>query len=166
MRRPPCVRGESWRSYNGSGGSAQTDIAMAPYAPIPDPNLKLPRVQAWLKSQRVQGRLLALGKLEQRLKSGDAQVRLKPDRIQHRLRNLREWGASVDCRALERTYLFPTLRAATLFASLVAEIGGAVSFVPEIDIRSQELRLRVATQAEAGITELDFDVARLLDLRV
>ena len=36
--------------------------------------------------------------------------------------------------------------------------------MPDVDLRHLEVTLRVATSTEAGVTELDFDVARRFDL--
>lgn len=51
------------------------------------------------------------------------------------------------------------------FVALVAEIGEAEGYVPDVDLRHLEVTLRVATSAQADVTELDFDVARLFDHR-
>lgn len=48
------------------------------------------------------------------------------------------------------------------FVALVAEAEG---YVPDVDLRHLEVTLRVATSTEAGVTEIDFDVARLFDHR-
>ena len=46
------------------------------------------------------------------------------------------------------------------FVALVAEIGEAEGYVPDANLRHFEVTLRVATSTEAGVTELDFEVAR------
>lgn len=73
------------------------------------------------------------------------------------LEELPGWDLAGNGRALERTYLFPTLRAAVAFVALVAEVGEAEGYVPDVDLRHLEVTLRVATSTEAGVIELDFD---------
>ena len=99
-----------------------------------------------------------------RLKPERVQTRLRPERIQAQLDELPGWQLAGDGRALERTYLFPTIRAAVVFVALVAEIGDAEGYVPDVDLRHLEVTLRVATNAKGGVTELDFDVAEWFDL--
>jgi 4a-hydroxytetrahydrobiopterin dehydratase len=117
---------------------------------------KKPTTTTRLKPERVQ----------QKLKSERVQSQLRPERIQAQLEELPGWKLAGDGRALARTYLFPTIRAAVAFVALVAEIGEAEGYVPDVGLRHLEVTLRVATSTEAGVTELDFDAARVFDLRV
>lgn len=112
-----------------------------------------------LVAERIQG-------LAQRLKAERIQERLKAERIQSRLEELPGWRPAEGDGALERAYLFPTARAAAAFVSLATEVGVAAGYLPEIDLREREVTLRVATDGEAGLTDLDFDVASLLDGRL
>ena len=121
--------------------------------PTTTSRLKPERVQQELKSERV----------DSQLKSERVQARMKPERIQAGLKEMPGWELAGDGRALGRTYLFPTIRAAVAFVALVAEIGEAEGYVPDVDLRHLEVTLRVATSTGAGVTELDFDVARRLD---
>lgn len=102
---------------------------MAEKKPTTTSRLKPERVQSQLKSERVQGQLRP-EQIGSQLKSERVQVRLKPERVQSRLQELPGWGLAGDGRALERTYLFPTIRAAVAFVVLVAEIGEAREKVP------------------------------------
>ena len=141
---------------------------MAEKKPTTTTRLKPERIQSQLKSERVQGQLrperigaqLKSERVQSRLKPERVQSRLRPERIQARLEELPGWKLAGDGRALERTYLFPTIRAAVAFVALVAEIGDAEGYVPDVDLRHLEVTLRVATSTEAGLTDLDFDVAR------
>lgn len=65
--------------------------------------------------------------------------------------------------ALEWTSGLPTHRTAAAFVALVVEIGEAGGYVPELDLKGLEVMLRVATDGEEGLTELDFDVAGLFE---
>jgi len=146
---------------------------MAEKKPTPTTRLKPERIESKLKSERVQDQLRRPERLGAQLKSERVQSRLKPERVQNRLRperiqaqleELPGWELAGDGRALERTYLFPAIRAAVAFVALVAEIGDAEGYVPDVDLRHLEVTLRVATSTEAGVTELDFDVARRFDM--
>jgi pterin-4a-carbinolamine dehydratase len=131
---------------------------MAEKKPATTTRLKAERIQGKLKSERVQGQLrperigaqLKSERVQSRLKPERVQTRLRPERIQERLEELAGWELAGDGRALERTYLFPTIRAAVVFIALVAEIGEAKGYVPDIDLRHLEVRLRVATSTAAG----------------
>lgn len=136
---------------------------MAEKTPTTTSRLKPERVQSKLKYERVQGQFRP-ERIGSRLKSSRVQARMKPERIQAGLKELPGWKLAGDGRALERTYLFPTIRAAVAFVALVAEIGEAEGYVPDVDLRHLEVTLRVATSAEVGVTELDFDVARRFEL--
>jgi 4a-hydroxytetrahydrobiopterin dehydratase len=145
---------------------------MADKKPTPTTRLKPERLQSKLKSERVQDQLrperlgsqLKSERVQSRLKPERVQTRLRPERIQAQLEELPGWELAGKGRALERTYLFPTIRAAVAFVALVAEIGEAEGYVPDVDLRHLEVTLRVATSTEAGVTELDFDVARIFAL--
>jgi len=67
-----------------------------------------------------------------------------------------------DC-ALEWTSGLPTHRTAAAFVALAVELGEAAGYVPELDLRDREVTLRVATDGEVGLMELDFDVAELFE---
>jgi len=119
----------------------------------------LPEPRSQLKAERIQA-------LSERLKAERIQERLKAERIQSRLEELPGWRSAQGESALERSYAFPTSRAAAAFVALAAEIGEATGYVPELHLRGQEVTLRVATDAEPGVTDLDFDVARLFEQRL
>jgi pterin-4a-carbinolamine dehydratase len=109
-----------------------------------------------LAAERIQG-------LTDRLKAERIQERLKAERIQGRPAELPSWRTVRRESALARTYGFPTNRAAAAFVALAVEIGEAAGYVPELDLRDREVTLRVATDGEEGLTELDFDVAELFE---
>lgn len=89
---------------------------------------------------------------------------LKVREIEERLAQLPGWRAVEGNRALARTFLFPSLRAAVGFVGMVTEIGEADGYVPEIDLRLLEVTVRVSTNVNEGLTALDFQVARSLGL--
>ncbi len=111
-----------------------------------------------LKAERIQG--AAAHEAGERLQAARIQDRLKAERIQGLLAALPGWQVAGDGSALERTILFPSLRAVAAYVALVLELGEADDFVPEVDLRHLEVTLRVATDTAAGLEELDFEVAR------
>ena len=113
-----------------------------------------PQVSERLKAERIQ----------ERLKAERIQEPLEAARVRERLAELAGWSPSRNGQALQKTFLFPTLRAAGLFVQLVYELGEAAGFVPAIDARYLEVTLRVATRRGTGVTDLDFDLAHLFQL--
>lgn len=113
-----------------------------------------PQVSERLKAERIQ----------ERLKTERIQEPLAAARIRERLAELPGWSPSRNGQALQKTFLFPTLRAAGLFVQLVYELGEAAGFVPAIDAQYLEVTLRVTTRRGSGVTELDFDLAHLFQL--
>ena len=130
----------------------------------------MPELTTKLKAERIQ----------RTLEAGTLHERLKAERIQERLAALPGWNAVRDGTALECRVELPTLRAASLFASLAAEIGAAAGVHPAIRLRGQDVTLTVGAgpgprqdegrdesedeDRSGGLTELDFDVAELLTL--
>jgi len=82
--------------------------------------------------------------------------------VEAALRGLVGWRVPEDGRCLARTYSFPSLRAAVAFVALVAEVGEADGYVPEVDLRLLEVTVRIETHVGPGLTALDFQVARSL----
>lgn len=124
-----------------------------------------PRLAERLKAERIQSKLKA-ERIQSQLKAERIQSQLKAERIQALLVQVPGWSVAGDGASLTRTYELPTLQAAALFVQLVAAIGEATGYMPDVDLRYLEVELRVATGTDDGLTELDFDVARVLDSRL
>lgn len=103
-------------------------------------------------------------RIQRTLEANAVHERLKAERIQERLASLPGWDAVRDGTALRRQVELPTIHAASLFASLAAEVGAAAGVSPTIRIQGREVTLTVATGRGAGLTDLDFDIAELLTL--
>lgn len=103
-------------------------------------------------------------RIQEKLKAERIQEKLKAERIQQRLAMLPGWQTAREGSALRRVFELPTIRAATLFASLVAEIGEAAGFIPVMRIHYLEVTLIIDTDRKAGLTELDFDLAEAFNL--
>lgn len=113
-------------------------------------------LQAKLKAERIQNKL----------KAERIQSKLKAERIQFLLEEVPGWEPSEDARSLQRTYHLPTLQASGLFVQLVLAIGEADGNVPEITVRHLEVTVDILTSQQEGVTEIDFNLARLIDSRL
>jgi pterin-4a-carbinolamine dehydratase len=109
--------------------------------------LKAERIQATLAGRRAQSPLAA-------------------EALQERLRDTPGWRTSSDGSSLQRTYEVPSIRAAGLLAQLLLEVGEATGSIPDVDVRHLEVTVTVSTSTTRGVTDLDLDVARILDLRL
>ncbi len=89
--------------------------------------------------------------------------RLKAERIQTRMRSVPGWRGKDRRKAIARTYTFPGFRASIAFVNLVAELAEARDHHPDIDIRYNKVTLTLSTHSAGGLTEKDFDLARLID---
>jgi pterin-4a-carbinolamine dehydratase len=122
----------------------------------------MPELTTKLKAERIQ----------QTLEAGTLQEKLKAERIQERLAALPGWDTVRDGTALRRRLELPTVRAASLFATLAAEIGAATGVHPAIRLHGREVTLTIAggsgpgegESEDDGLSDLDFDVAELLTL--
>ncbi len=108
-------------------------------------------IQPKLRAERIQHKLRA-EKIEQKLRA---------ERIQGLASALPGW--EVDRSRLERHYALPTVRAASLLAALINEMGEAVGFVPKLTQNQADLVVTVATDPDGRTNELDVDLARFFD---
>lgn len=101
-------------------------------------------------------------RLGQRMAAGEGAEPLSAERVRELLKSHAPWELADDGSALRRRRLFPTIRAAVAYVGMVSEIGEAHGYLPDIDLRHHEVTLRVDTNDNAGLTELDFEMARVL----
>ena len=66
-------------------------------------------------------------------------------------------------RAIARTYRFDDFRGALAFVNRVGELAERQQHHPDIDIRYNEVTLRVWTHDAGGLTERDFQLAAGID---
>jgi len=71
------------------------------------------------------------------------------------------WEA--DGGILTRTFAFQDFRAALRFVNAVGELAEEAGHHPDIDIRYNKVRLGLVTHDAGGITQKDFDLAKLTD---
>lgn len=114
------------------------------------------QIRSQLKPERIQ----------EPLEAEQIQAELKPERIQAHLAELPGWSVADGGSSLVRTYEFPTVRASALFVQLIAEIGDAAGYLPDIDLRYLKVTVAVDTSQKQGLHDLDFTIARMLDSRL
>ncbi|GIW88916.1 MAG: putative pterin-4-alpha-carbinolamine dehydratase [Isosphaeraceae bacterium] len=64
---------------------------------------------------------------------------------------------------LVRTWQFASPQHAVDFVNRVAEVAARRNHHPDITLRFREVRVELATHAEGGLTEADFETAREID---
>jgi len=80
------------------------------------------------------------------------------------LKKLPEWD--LDKKQIERVFEFDDFTLAMDFVNSVAEIAEEDDHHPEIDIRSNKVRIGLSTHTEGGLTDVDFEVAEKIDTLV
>lgn len=83
--------------------------------------------------------------------------KLTETEIDEHLNSLPEW--KIEAGELDRTFAFPDFLAAMRFVNAVAEQAEAAQHHPDIDIRYNKVRLRLATHDAGGLTAKDFELA-------
>ena len=89
---------------------------------------------------------------------------LSPDDVAAALRNLPLWSGGVD--GIERTLELPTFRAAVEAISVIADVAEQLDHHPDMDLRWTKVRVAVVTHSAGGLTDLDLELARRVDLLV
>jgi 4a-hydroxytetrahydrobiopterin dehydratase len=90
--------------------------------------------------------------------------RLSPDDVAAALRELPLWSGGVD--GIERTLELPTFRAAVEAISVIADVAEQLDHHPDMDLRWTKVRVAVVTHSAGGLTDLDLQLARRVDLLV
>ncbi len=82
---------------------------------------------------------------------------LDEEEIEQRLDELGDWEREGD--EIQKTFEFDDFESAITFVNDVAKLAQRYDHHPDIDIRYNRVRLALSTQAEDGLTSLDFDLA-------
>ena len=90
--------------------------------------------------------------------------RLSPDDVAAALRDLPLWSGGED--GIERTLELPSFRAAVEAISVIADVAEQLDHHPDMDLRWTKVRVAVVTHSAGGLTDLDLDLARRVDLLV
>jgi 4a-hydroxytetrahydrobiopterin dehydratase len=90
--------------------------------------------------------------------------RLSPDDAAAALKDLPLWSGGVD--GIERTLELPSFRAAVEAISMIADVAEELDHHPDMDLRWTRVRVAVVTHSAGGLTELDLQLARRVDVLV
>jgi 4a-hydroxytetrahydrobiopterin dehydratase len=88
--------------------------------------------------------------------------RLSPDDVATSLSGLPLWSGGVD--GIERTLELPSFRSAVEAISVIADVAEELDHHPDMDLRWRKVRIAVVTHSAGGLTSLDLDLARRVDL--
>ena len=80
------------------------------------------------------------------------------------LTDLPLWSGGVD--GIERTLELPSFRAAVEAISMIADVAEEMDHHPDMDLRWTKVRVAVVTHSAGGLTELDLELARRVDVLV
>jgi 4a-hydroxytetrahydrobiopterin dehydratase len=87
---------------------------------------------------------------------------LEPEAVEQLLAEVSAWGLEGD--SIQRTFKFPDFVRAIDFVNRVAQEAEQLNHHPDIDIRWNKVKLVLSTHSEGGLTDLDFTLARKIDL--
>jgi 4a-hydroxytetrahydrobiopterin dehydratase len=88
--------------------------------------------------------------------------RLSPDDVSAALSSLPLWSGGPD--GIERTLQLPSFRAAAEAVSVIADVAEQLDHHPDMDLRWTKVRVAVSTHSAGGVTELDLQLARRVDV--
>lgn len=95
--------------------------------------------------------------------AGGERRKLRSDEVAQRLGTLAGWSLGRGGGTIERTYVLPSFRASLAFVAFVGELAEAKNHHPDVDIRYNQVTLRLSTHDAGGITPKDFELAHLVD---
>ena len=76
------------------------------------------------------------------------------------------WQGKDRRKAIQRTFTFPSFRAALAFVQFAGEVAESIDHHPDIDIRYRKVTLTLSTHSVGGkLTGLDFAFARAIEGR-
>ena len=90
--------------------------------------------------------------------------KLATQEIDQRLKQYPEWSQSGD--ALQRTFNFETFLQAMSFVVRIAELAEDLGHHPDILVRYNKVTLTVSTHDAGGLTDKDFEFAKLADVAI
>jgi len=88
--------------------------------------------------------------------------RLSDIAIQRELGNLTGWSRRGD--AITKTFQFRNFLTGIDFVSAIAKAAEAADHHPDIDIRYTKVTCTLSTHSAGGVTQMDLDMARKIDL--
>lgn len=87
--------------------------------------------------------------------------RLDSEQIEENLKLVIGW--EIKDGKLSKTYEFPAYASGVLFAAAVAQKADGMDHHPDITIGYQKVTVAVSTHDVGGISQLDFELARVVD---
>lgn len=87
--------------------------------------------------------------------------KLSPDRIRQRMKDVPGW--SLDGDAIRKEFSFEGFLQAIAFVNRLAPEAEAADHHPDILINYRHVTLTYSTHSEGGLTDKDFDGARMAD---
>jgi 4a-hydroxytetrahydrobiopterin dehydratase len=91
-------------------------------------------------------------------------TRLSPDDVTAALSELPLWSGGAD--GIERTLELPSFRAAVEAISMIADVAEELDHHPDMDLRWTKVRVAVVTHSAGGLTGVDLELARRVDVLV
>jgi len=88
--------------------------------------------------------------------------RLAPDDVATGLAALPLWSGGPD--GIERSIKLPSFRAAAEAVSMIADVAEQLDHHPDLDLRWCTVRVALVTHSAGGVTDLDLQLARRVDL--
>ena len=88
--------------------------------------------------------------------------RLSPDEIAAVLHGLPLWAGDGD--GLRRTVQLPTFRDAVAAIVSIADVAEEMDHHPDVDLRWRTLHLTLVSHSAGGVSELDLELARRIDV--
>jgi 4a-hydroxytetrahydrobiopterin dehydratase len=88
--------------------------------------------------------------------------RLPPDELSAALSGLPAWSGDGD--GLRRTVELPDFRAAVDAIVAIADVAEELDHHPDVDLRWRTLHLTLVTHSAGGVTDLDLQLARRIDV--
>lgn len=88
-------------------------------------------------------------------------LKLSEDQIRDKLKTLKGWSWEDD--QIQKKYSFKDFKQSISFVTRVALIAEQADHHPDIDIRYNNVFLKLATHSAGGLTEKDFNLAREID---
>jgi 4a-hydroxytetrahydrobiopterin dehydratase len=86
---------------------------------------------------------------------------LDSSQIEQKLSELSEWHP--EGKTIWKLYVFGSFRGAIEFLESVADIAEENNHHPDIFIKFNQVKLIFSTWRSGGVTQLDFDLAKLID---
>lgn len=88
-------------------------------------------------------------------------TRLSPEQVRIRLSEMTGWGLAGD--AIRRRYVFANFKESMAFVNRVAELAERADHHPDILVEYSKVTLTLSTHDAAGLTDVDFALARSID---